>query len=255
MNRDELLELIPAYVLDALEEDERITVKAFIETDAEAQQLVQDYQAVTSVLPFAAPLHSAPSYLKADLQQRLAKRQNESPPEKIEITQKIIRFPYKILLSSVAAIIIFAVGILLFVNQSSPVEPTRVPRGLILYNEIIQQSSFQQFAVTPTGAKDSSGELVISEDGSQAVLRIAELPTIAENESYQLWLVREDSVESGGLFHWRTGHGPYYIIMLLDHPTDEYIRFGMSIEPENGSPFPDAPSGIGLFRVVIAQAS
>lgn len=252
MNRDKLLELIPAYVLDALENDERIIVEAFIETDTEAQLLVQEYEAVTSILPFAVPVQSAPSHLKADLRQRLAKRQNKSAIEEVKITPQVIRFPYRIFLSSVAAIIIFIIGILLFVNQSSPTE--QVPRGLILYNEIIEDSSFQQFIVTPTGAENSSGELVVSEDGSQAVLRIAELPTIAENERYQLWLIRNDGVESGGLFYWATGDGPYYIIMPLDRPIDEYARFGMSIEPENGSPFPDAPSGTALFSVIIALA-
>jgi anti-sigma-K factor RskA len=256
MNRDELLELIPAYVLGALEEHERKMVENLLETDTKAQQLLLEYETVTAVLPFATPKHSAPAHLKADLRQRLAMRQAEGITSvgEANAVSRILPFPYRVLLSTIVATIVLILGVALFTKQAPSVEPTKVPRGLLLYNEIVEQANFQHFEVTPTGADEATGELVVSADGSQAVLRIAKLPTIAENERYQLWLAQENSVQSGGLFYWPTGHGPYYIIMPLEETIDQYIRFGMSIEPENGSPYPDSPSGAALFSVMIAQA-
>jgi anti-sigma-K factor RskA len=253
MNRDDLLELIPAYVLAALEDDERIMVEAFIKKDSEAQQLVQEYEAVTSVLALTTPIKTAPAHLKSDLQQRLAMRQNQAAPstEKIETAPRLLRLSYNILISSAAAIIVVIFGLIFFVNRVSAPD---LAQGQVLYNEIVAQAGFQSFEVTPAESENTSGELVVSEDGRQAVLRVAALPTIPETQRYQLWLVQEDSVESGGLFYWSTGDGPYYIIMPLDRPIDEYVGFGMSLEPENGSPFPDAPSGSQLFGVSLAQA-
>lgn len=256
MNRNELLDLIPAYALDALDENERMMVENLLETNAEAQQLLAEYEAITDILPLATPVRSAPAHLKENLRQRLAERENlgGKSAEEAEDLPKIVQYPYRLFISTAAALIVMMLGIIFYINQATSDEPTRVPKGLILYNEITGQSNFQRYEVVPTGAENATGELVVSEDGSQAVLRIAELPTIAENQRYQLWLAQEEIVESGGLFYWPTGHGPYYIIMPIDHPISEYVRFGMSVEPENGSPYPDSPSGTPLFSVMVAQA-
>ena len=55
MTRDDLLELIPAYALDALDTDERAEVDSLLTSDAEAQQLLADYEAVASALVFHVP--------------------------------------------------------------------------------------------------------------------------------------------------------------------------------------------------------
>jgi anti-sigma-K factor RskA len=256
MKREKLLELIPAYALDALDKDERIMVKDLLETDVEAQQLLEEYTSITNILAFATPIQAAPRHLNEDLRQRLKKRDNisEKKSEKIAAPKKNLSIQYRLFISSAAALIVMFIGIFFYVNQNGNNESTGVPKGLILYNEIAEQSNPQRFEVSPTGAEHAIGELLVSEDGSQAVLRIAELPTIAENERYQLWLAQEEIVESGGLFYWPTGHGPYYIIMPLERHISEYVRFGMSVEPENGSPNPNAPSGTPLFSIAVARA-
>lgn len=254
MKRNELLELIPAYVLGALDDDERTRVEALIETDLEAQELMTDYQSIAALMPLATPLQPAPPHLKGDLRQRLANPQISPDTSQETVSQplQIVAKRYRVFIPLVAALFVLVIGGLLFVNRPAPEEE---PPGLVLYREITRQIGFQRYEVVPTETVDTTGELVVSADGTQAVLRIAQLPDIEQDQRYQLWMIGEEAVESGGLFYWPTGHGPYYIIMPLDGSIEQYNRFGMSVEPENGSPFPDAPSGMRLFSVLLGEAS
>src|SRR5215207_10893992 len=86
MDRDTLLDLIPAYALDALDDDERQQVAALLETDAEARQLLQDYRAVADVLPLMVSVREVPASTRTGLQQRLAERRSNQvvPTEKSE---------------------------------------------------------------------------------------------------------------------------------------------------------------------------
>ncbi|MEP6988838.1 MAG: hypothetical protein ABI970_24770, partial [Chloroflexota bacterium] len=72
MDRNELLDLIPAYALEALEPDEKQQVEALLKTDVEAQQLLAEYQDITNNLILATPARRAPVHLQDDLRKRLA---------------------------------------------------------------------------------------------------------------------------------------------------------------------------------------
>ncbi|MBI5667533.1 MAG: hypothetical protein HZC41_05950 [Chloroflexi bacterium] len=78
MNREELLERIPAYALGALDEDERAAVEAWLPTDPEAQRLLKEYRELVEWLPLAAPAQPAPSHLQADLRRRLNEQRGET---------------------------------------------------------------------------------------------------------------------------------------------------------------------------------
>jgi len=258
MNRDELLELIPAYALDALDDDERIEVEALLNKDAEAQSLLQEYEDIAAILPFAVPQRPAPAHLRADLIARLSKpsvsleepvaKKPETQPG-IEQKSKVVPFPTNTLITAAAAILVVAIGLVAFLLNGN--ETSDNPNE-ILFNELIEQDGSQRFTISPGTASEATGELVFSADGSQAVLRISSLPDTTDEESYQLWLIGEEHTQSGGIFHWPDGHGPYYV--LIDHPIDELVSVGMSIEPFEGSPLGNAPTGERLFGVAIAQA-
>ena len=261
MNRDELLELIPAYAIDALDEDERIEVEALLKQDAEARALLRDYKAVVAVLPLAVPQRTAPAHLRGDLQKQLAeRRQNSTGKQEAPVEDKtshtesaqsrILPFP-SAMIASAAAMIIVVIGIV-FVLASGILAPDDIHPNAIIYNDIVAQAGSGRYYVTPDTAPDVNGELVVSEDGSQAILRVASLPDTTDEESYQLWLISDEEVVSGGIFHWPTGHGPYYI--AIDRPVADLVALGMTIEPFDGSPLANAPTGERLFAVSVASA-
>ena len=124
MNRDELLELIPAYALDALNEEERIELEAFLKEDAEAQALLADYQAMTSAFVFDVPERSAPVHLGADLANRLKARQQSSIAEETKSADvptksqsSILAFPGVTVFAGIAATMLLLVGFVYLVSS------------------------------------------------------------------------------------------------------------------------------------------
>jgi anti-sigma factor RsiW len=72
MNRDDLIDLIPAYALGALDADEKAEFETWLAGDLQAQALLAEYRQVADRLVIAAPLRAAPPHLQADLRRRLA---------------------------------------------------------------------------------------------------------------------------------------------------------------------------------------
>lgn len=267
MNRETLLDLIPAYALGALDAEEIDAVEALLASDAEAQQLYREYEDITTVLAFAVPQRSAPANLSANFKQRLAAQQSAQAkirqmPERPATPQaqqagsapvvakpkaNITRFP-NILLAAAAAILVVAVGVFVILNQNPTSEPSA---GELIYNDITA-GDFDSFALVPDTAETVNGELVVSADGTQAILRVASLPDTTDAQRYQVWVRTDDGLRSGGVFNWPTGHGPYFI--AIDEPAENLVEVGMSIEPEGGSPLIDAPSGPRLFGVPIRSS-
>ena len=81
--REELLNLIPAYAIGALDEQERIDFEAWLQTDPEAQAILADYQIVADHLVALAPLRPAPAHLQADLRQRLTAGSGDARSQRV----------------------------------------------------------------------------------------------------------------------------------------------------------------------------
>lgn len=251
MNREDLLELIPAYALDALDDDERGAVEALLRKDKEAQALLRDYEDITSVLAFTVPERPVPAHLKSDLKARLTERQATAvthPSTQSQAQERVLPFRTRAWVTAAAIlVIVIGIGYLLLRQPMTPIHPNE-----ILYNEIIAGDDFVGYTVTPDYAENVEGQLVISEDNSQAILRIASLPDLEDEQSYQLWLVTEEGTQNAGIFRWATGRGPYFV--QVDPSIENLVALGMTLEPENGSPLGDSPTGPRLFAVEIASA-
>lgn len=251
MNRDLLLDLIPAYSIGALDDDERIALETLLKTDAEAQQILAEYESIADLLAFTVPERPAPAHLKADLKARLAKRPKLLAKPQHIIEKEAEDLPKKnprlmslptILIGSVAAIVLLVISFSFIMTQLNPeLDPTE-----ILFNDISEQSDVSRFGIASLVAENAEGELVVASNGD-AVLRIASLPDATEEESYQLWIIDGDNVQSAGIFHWTTGHGPYFI--PIEQSLSDIGTIAMTIEPFEGSPLGDEPTGDILFDV------
>jgi anti-sigma factor RsiW len=72
MNRETFRNLIPAYVLGALDEVEREAFETQLANDPEAQWLLAEYQVLTDMLVLMTPVQPTPTHLNTDLRRRLA---------------------------------------------------------------------------------------------------------------------------------------------------------------------------------------
>ncbi len=241
MDRSELLDLIPAYALEALEPDEKRQVEALLKTDAEAQQLLAEYQDITTNLILATPARRAPAHLQSDLRQRLVANRPQGQASTLLIRPERRRMSIWVPLLAAAAVIAIVFGVIAYLN-SNPAED--------LYNKIKAMPGYKTMQI-PTGDPNApAGEMVASPDGTQAVIRLVHMPTLQSDSTFQLWLINDSGPQSGGLFSFKQADATYYVVVPLDSKNVmDFKAYGVSVEPANGS---DAPTTIPI--VVISTA-
>ena len=260
MDRNTLLDLIPAYALGALDPDERAEVEAFLAADAEGRNLLAEYQAVSDNIILTTPARPAPARLSADLRQRLAANRAQAaegvlrqvpseptlvPPQaKPTLRRQIpVWIPY---VAAAAMLAIVLAAILLLRPQAGPPDDPAQR-----YQWIIAQENVRRIPIAAADpALDTEGELVLTSDGRYGVIEVWQLPEIQTNQTYQLWLVDDNGAHSGGVMEFPQPQGPNYI-SLPEMAADDYDAFGVSIEPEGGSPDPNGPTGARVFGVAV----
>jgi anti-sigma-K factor RskA len=142
-----------------------------------------------------------------------------------------------------AALVLVLAGLLLALRPSDP--------GAALYDRLMTQQDAREIEIEPALQPTTSGELVTSADGREAVIRVKDLPHISADQTFQLWLVDADGARSGGLFRFDNPYEDNFIVVPLEKPVTEYRAFGVSLEPAGGSPYPDKASGPRVFRVEV----
>ena len=241
MDRSELLDLIPAYALEALEPDEKLQVEALLKTDTEAQQILAEYQDITTNLILATPARLAPSHLQDDLRKRLAANRSVQVPMTPSVQSRPTRRRINVWLPLLAAAAIMAIvfGVISYLNR----DPAHN-----LYNEILAMPDHITMPIPDTKG-NPIGEMVASADGLKAVIRMTRMPSLQSDRTFQLWLIDDSGAHSGGLFPFTQPDSNYYVVVPLQKNVMDYKAFGVSVEPAKGS---DAPSTTPI--VVISTA-
>jgi|FLYN01.1.fsa_nt_gi anti-sigma-K factor RskA len=246
MDRETLLDLIPAYALGALDPEERAEFEAWIATDPEARRLLAEYQTVADSLVLMAAARPAPAHLQADLRRRLA--ESRAQPSAVAPRRPAARPTSRAWfwrpLAAVAVLVLLAAAVLFWTatRVSAPNDAAAQ-----LFAEIAQEQNARRIALTPgEGQTQLAGEFV--SDGRRAVIEVWRLPQLQANQTFEVWLIDEDGPQSGGLVEAAPPGEPTYIVLPLEKPLDEYQGFGVSIEPEGGSP-EQGPSGPRVFGV------
>lgn len=264
MERQTLLDLIPAYALGALDAEDHTAVEALLQTDAEARQLLAEYQVIADNLVIATPARRAPAHLQDDLRRRLAMSSTPHPqplsqvqredkqstsatspqatvpkPPEITVVRRRNVWP---MVAGLAAALVVIVGALLLLRPAA--DP-----GEQLYAQIVAQADVRRIPITTSEGFGASGELVMTADGAKAVIQVESLPTISAAQTFQLWLVDANGARSGGLIQSLSTESTYYIVLPLEKSALDYAGFGVSIEPAGGSPDPNGPTGPRVFGV------
>jgi anti-sigma-K factor RskA len=248
--REELLDLIPAYALGALDEDECAEFESWLEDDPEAQAILADYHAVAAHLLTLVPLRAAPDHLQAELRQRLAASPRDGGAARTgRLWKRRMVWGF-----AAAALLVTAILGVLFAQIDSVDEAAPTPGAAELYAQLVAQASSSQYTIVAGEVDaDVSGNLIISSDGKQAVLCIWYLPSIAHDQTFQMWLVDTSGARtSGGLFQADPSHEAVYIRVPLDQPVTAYQGVGVSLEPAGGSPYADRPTGPRVLSVPLS---
>lgn len=263
-----MVDLIPAYALGALDENERAEVETWLRHDRDAQRLLAEYQAMTGHLVALAPLKPVPERLQNDLHRRVAASEKPTSPFKIELPPVVLQpggpaqpAPHFAarratwVAAAVAAVLLVALVGVILLRPGADGDTEPAPGAGELYARLSTQPDAHRFEVVP-GEVDTavSGDLVVSATGDQAVIRVFQLPDITSDQVFQLWLIDEAGTRtSGGLFQADQVTDATYIQVPLEHPLTAYQGFGVSLEPAGGSPFADQPTGPRVFSIPLSS--
>ena len=85
---------------------------------------------------------------------------------------------------------------------------------------------------------------MVSGSKAEAFLLTFDLPLLAEDESYQIWLIKNGvGYSAGTLTIDSTGYGQAVIIPIA--PLSEFDAIGITVEPSEGS---EGPTGTSVLK-------
>ncbi len=222
MNDSTLFDLIPAYALGALSDEERAQVEAFLATSEEAREELRVYQAMLTGLATTVPPRKAPAHLTQDFRQRLS-----ASPTVIPIApRRANRFRW---IAALAAILVVVVGALVVLSSLQP-----DPEKQAIQN-ILNNSAATKVALLPQSSAAGSVTFVIVPGSKQAVLT-TELPPLPDQKQYQLWYIKGSQPDPSITFDGAQDTKP--VLVPSPDPAQGYDTIAITVEPHGGSKAP-----------------
>ncbi|MEM7285722.1 MAG: anti-sigma factor [Actinomycetota bacterium] len=225
----DLHHLAAAYALDALEPDERAAFEAHYPTCDICSAEVSDFRETAAVLAADAAV-PPPSDLKASVMAEISRTRQLSPRRGDAVELDRVRGRRGRVLRAVAAV---AAAVVLVVGTT-----------------VITRSDDDRFAplleavdatfVTLEGDAGSI-EAVWSDELDQVLVQATSLADPGEGLTYALWSLRDGEASPAGLF---APDADGSLAELLDVDDLDPAAWGVTIEPESGSP---QPTGEVLF--------
>lgn len=244
---NELEELVPAYVLGALDAPEHARLEKHLRDCPDLRAQIEAYRDISTLLPYAAP----PAEPRPDLKYRVLAAVAPKPKFSFPNLFGFVRAPA---FAALALLLAIGLGIWNFSTQNQLSQQIAQDQKLLaqLARERDQVSSVMAYGQgqprelqgTEVAAR-SSGRLYGKADQTSFLLAVHNLPRLEQGKTYQVWLVTASGERiSGGTFSLDSqGYG--WIVVTPPKPLNEYRSVGITIEPDGGSPGPTGPRVMG----------
>jgi anti-sigma-K factor RskA len=223
MNCAEAEELLGAYALEALPEEEARRVEDHLRTCAEHRAAAAELRRTSALLPLTVEEGNPSPELRA----RIIEAVKATPAEPVAAAReargttvvplrRIARFPTwagRASRLAVAAAIALALGV----------------GGLIGYQ--LGHSAQAQVAYTfqgdPTAAPGAEARLVYFKDRKQAVVAVSGLPRLGSGQVYEMWLIKNGVPVDKGISTSETGD----LAAQVSGDLSQFQQFAITIEP------------------------
>ena len=224
-----ILELLPAYALESLEEAEAQRVAEHLNACHLCRMELRAYQELAGQLALLVPEASPSPEVRARLQQKVQGwspargRPDRQQPSRQPLFGRLI--PVSAIMGLVLIIVLLTSNIMLW-QRLNHLDVLSGPLGM---RAVVLQNT--------AAAPHSSGFVIISADGQNGVLVVDELPMLAADREYQLWLVRGEEILSAAVFNVdETG----YRGLRIEAPESllTYSAVRVTVEPVGGSASP-----------------
>ncbi len=204
-NRDpyDLDELLGAYALDAVDAHDRRRVEDYLEINPRAAEEVQQHREVATMLAFTGM--DAPDGVWDRISDEIGEQAPPPGPELAKVMsldegrderdrrRRGVSSVVPWIVSAAAAAVVAVVAIAVVDRDDAPSDPIAAA---------VEAARSDRDSVTTTlvsDASDAAAEAIIDQDGHGYVVA-RDLPTLSDDQTYQLWGVVDDQVISLGIF-------------------------------------------------------
>ena len=226
-------DLLPAYALDCLDEEEFMTVSEHLAICEQCRTELYSFQAVADQLALAAPDATPSIEVKDRIMARVQPKKKHSVREK---TSRVRWWQNLVILVKHSAPIWGLASLLLAVVLGTSTWRLWYqlhPTGMGGHSDMFQMVRLHCTKAAP----NATGQIIMSKDGQFATLLVGGLPIPEPGTQYQLWLIQDGQRSSGGMFSV-TGDGYGSMPISVAQSLSEYSSFDVTMEPEAGSPQP-----------------
>jgi len=249
---DDCEELLADYLLHALEPAAVPAVTEHLRTCARCQAQREAYDAVLDVLAQAVPQHEPPADLGARL--RAAAVDEALLPAAPPLPRRPPRRPrWAVLLTAANVVLCLGMGWWTWHVQREAVRVQQRWQDL-QHHVALQRQAFTLITApearpvvlrSDKAENPARGVLLLQPAEPEAVLIVQDLPALARDRTYQLWLGWGDRQrDNGGVFRV-DAQGFGLLRITAPRPFAAYQRVGITEEPAGGSPGPTSPRVIG----------
>lgn len=231
---DHVFDLIAAYALGSLSEQEMIQVQQHMAKCLACQDELRVYQGLVVELSGAVPQVSPPHALRTRLLQSIAAQKTNTPfsltlPPRWPFFHAW-RFPAW---AGLGLILLLVFSNLLLWRQVSQL------------GEKITDTQMIVEPLYPVGEETlATGLVVMDPRGDYGTIIVDSIQPSQKGFQYQVWLGKGEFVESGGVFTiWKMGYGAK--VIYAPKPLISYERVWVTIEPEGGN---ESPTGTVILQ-------
>jgi anti-sigma-K factor RskA len=255
----ELEELIPAYVLDAVNESERARIEAHLSRCATCAQLVASYRPVANLLAFAVlPIEPPPDLKYRVLAAALPKAKARAVPTHTEsvishlssLVSSLFRSP-AFAAATLVLVVALAVRNVSLQNQiaqqaaSNQQMLSEISRQRALVSTIAYAETQPKHLQATDAAPQAIGRLFAAPELNALALIVYDMPALESKRVYQIWLIDPAGDRTSGGTFTVDERGRAWVYIRAPKPLSNYQGVGITIEPEGGSPKPTGPRMMG----------
>lgn len=267
MDQKEFIELCSAYAVGALDGEELVRFESYLATASKQErELLDELQRTASLLPLALSPTAPPAHAKEEVMRRIAvsARVREAVGRRTTdlLRQSQARATRWVPWGIAAAVVMVALFSLFVLKLMGTIETQH--RGLLaaaeenrqlharlvaLNDELtrkteqlnvlsakeIHVSLMSGLKVNPVGY----GKIIWDAQKGAAILHVSNLPAVPSNKDYQLWVIKNKTPLSAGVFAVKDTLSNFFKIenLAVTNPR-EIAAFAITLEPKGGVPQP-----------------
>jgi hypothetical protein len=252
MPQDHVFDLLAGYALGCLDDEDLLTVARHLPHCPVCRSELAAYWIATDQLALAVPLRIPPADLKAKILRRVGSGADSaaasapvpaptlSAPTQgeggfLHVLRGLFLRPSGALFGAAAVLLVvfLALSNLLLWQQVQSLQG-RVPSD---HTRIVMLEGTNK-------APGTRGYMMVFSGENYGTLVVEDAPALPGDYQYQLWLIQDGKRTSGGVFSVdRQGYGTLQI--SADRPLEKFSSFGVTIEPQGGSPGPTGEKVLG----------